>query len=188
MIKPNNYCDQVTNVDQAITKELATLHQTISDWEFSPIKEFQLGEDTFEVCNTDHDFQGIYFFELLINDITSDKTIWAEQFRQFWEHPDYHKRFVPGIKKIRVNAHSQLKQWMPIYIGKSKHIGKRINEHILLGILKTTFAMKLKARTNLHGQTFRVSAIRLQVTNYDAIMPQIETALRNKYNPIIGKQ
>lgn len=29
---------------------------------------------------------------------------------------------------------------------------------------------ELKASTNIHGQTFRVSAIRLQVTNYDAIM------------------
>ena len=36
MIIPNDYCQQVTSVDQAITPELATLHQTIAKLGFQP--------------------------------------------------------------------------------------------------------------------------------------------------------
>jgi hypothetical protein len=48
--------------------------------------------------------------------------------------------------------------------------------------------MKLKARENLYCSIFRVSWIPLNVKNYDMIAPAIEVALRNRFNPIIGKQ
>ena len=150
--------------------------------------KFILGEDTLEICNADHDFPSIYFFELLNNNSNTNNEKWFEEFRELWEHSDYYKKHVPSITRVRMNAHLRLKRWMPIYIGKSKHIGKRINKHIFLDIIKTTYALKLKARSNIHGYTFRISAIKLKVANYDAIIPEIEKALRNTHHPIIGKQ
>ena len=44
------------------------------------------------------------------------------------------------------------------------------------------------ARKNLKDETFRLSAIKIEVENYDAIVPRIEWQLRNRINPIIGKQ
>lgn len=89
---------------------------------------------------------------------------------------------------MRLLVHQQLQQWMLIYMGKSRHVGKRINEHILPDISRTPFTMKFRARTNRHNETFRISAIKLKISNYDTIMPKIENALRKSLNPIIGKQ
>ena len=75
-----------------------------------------------------------------------------------------------------------------IYIGKSKNISKRVYEHIFLELNKKTFAMKLFARENLIDEIFRLSAIRIEIKNYDAIIPIVESELRNRFNPLIGRQ
>jgi hypothetical protein len=79
-------------------------------------------------------------------------------------------------------------QWLPLYIGKNKDIYKRIIEHIDLSPEKNTYAMKLRHRINTHGLEFRVTTLEFEVTNYDFIIPHIERSLREKYNPLIGKQ
>ncbi len=48
--------------------------------------------------------------------------------------------------------------------------------------------MKLKARKNLYGTKLRVNSLKLEVENYDVIAPYLENLLRNKWNPIVGKQ
>ncbi|WP_157970322.1 hypothetical protein [Albibacterium indicum] len=85
-------------------------------------------------------------------------------------------------------AHKELKEWIPLYIGKSRNIASRIHGHIFRELDKTTFAMKLKSRENLYGQRFRISYIKLDVNNYDMLVPYVERRLRNKINPIVGKQ
>jgi len=75
-----------------------------------------------------------------------------------------------------------------LYIGKSRNIGSRIHGHIYKELHKTTFALKLQARKNLKNEIFRLKTIRIDVKNYDAIVPRIEWQLRNKINPLIGKQ
>ena len=64
----------------------------------------------------------------------------------------------------------------------------RITEHIHQVKDRRTFSMKLKARTNLHGNVLRVSWIPLDVVNYDMIAPAIESMLRDRINPILGRQ
>ena len=44
------------------------------------------------------------------------------------------------------------------------------------------------ARENLKNDNFRLSAININVENYDAIVPKIEWQLRERINPLIGKQ
>lgn len=92
------------------------------------------------------------------------------------------------MKKSRIHAHSQFNEWIPLYIGKSRNIGGRITEHVHQVKDRRTFSMKLKARTNLHGNVLRVSWIPLDVVNYDMIAPAIESMLRDRINPILGRQ
>ena len=77
---------------------------------------------------------------------------------------------------------------MPLYLGKSKNIAGRVWEHINLKLAQPTTAMKLKERSNMANQRFRLSTIRVEVENYDLIMPKLESALRDKYNPVLGRQ
>lgn len=67
-------------------------------------------------------------------------------------------------------------------------MGGRVKEHIFKELGKNTFALKLMERTNLKNETFRLSTIKLEVENYDWIVPVIENSLRNRINPIIGRQ
>jgi hypothetical protein len=74
------------------------------------------------------------------------------------------------------------------YLGKSRNISKRVTEHFTLKPHQLTTAMKLLARENLYGETLRISSIRLDIVNYDWVVPIVETELRDKINPIFGRQ
>jgi len=113
---------------------------------------------------------------------------WYAWFRSEWVQDAYERKFTPNPKKKRVAAHTQLVEWIPLYIGKSRYISGRVWEHINLKLERPTTAMKLKERTNLTGQRFRLSTIRVDVSNYDLIVPKLESALRDLHNPLLGRQ
>ena len=96
--------------------------------------------------------------------------------------------FYTKLKKKRIVEHSELTEWIPIYIGKSKRIEGRIHEHIFKELHKTTFALKLNARENMENEKFRLKTIKCEIENYNMIVPAIEAQLRNRINPLIGKQ
>jgi hypothetical protein len=75
-----------------------------------------------------------------------------------------------------------------VYLGKSKRVNKRLWEHVNLPIEKPTTALKLASRTNMNLNDFRFSTIKIEVVNYDLIMPQLESSLRDKHNPLLGRQ
>jgi hypothetical protein len=100
----------------------------------------------------------------------------------------FNGKFTPTIKKKRIAAHGQLEEWIPIYLGKSKKISDRIGGHLCLDMDKRTFALKLLSRTNLVGETFRLNIINLNTENYDIVAPIVESELRNRINPLIGRQ
>jgi hypothetical protein len=81
-----------------------------------------------------------------------------------------------------------LTEWFPLYIGKSQSIAKRVKEHIDLELKKPTTAMKLLERVNIYGAKFRISTIKINVNNYDLIVPEFENYFRDKINPIIGRK
>lgn len=95
------------------------------------------------------------------------------------------------MKYIRIKSHTPVKlnQWIPLYIGKSKNISKRLQEHVFSKDMNAkTYALKLSHRKNLMGKSFRITAIEVNVKNYDLILPVLESTLRNRINPIIGRQ
>lgn len=156
--------------------------------EFQQICEFDL-----ESCGTtipwkDIVFPGIYFIEIKNDLIHETFPAWVDNFRIEWEHQDYKRHFVSNLRKVRINQHTELNEWIPMYIGKSKQIGGRVHQHIYKELGKPTFALKLNARENMRDKTFRLSVIKVPHENYDWVMPVIEKTLRDKLNPIIGRQ
>lgn len=81
-----------------------------------------------------------------------------------------------------------MESWVPIYLGKCRNIASRVIGHLELGLDQPTTALKLESRHNLKGKVFRLSTVRVDVVNYDLIVPSLERALRDKYNPILGRQ
>lgn len=136
--------------------------------------------------------KGVYLFELnLDSDILPGKKRETKirNFAEAWSKKKQDSFFSSSVIKKRLSMYQNFdKQWLPIYIGKNKDVYKRIREHINLSPAKNTYAMKLKHRSNLHDLQFRVSVLEIDVINYDFIVPHIERILRDKYNPLIGKQ
>lgn len=174
----------LTDFDVELSKLLDEQKDKIDNLTFVEFQDFTLTnnlEINLDVLN----FAGIYFFEIkLPNGITN----WKEWIQELWEVSEYKRRFTPNIKIKRIGIHNTIDGWIPLYIGKSRCIKERIGKHIFLEIEKTTFALKLKERKNLHGLTFRISTMKVDVKNYDIIVPLVENRFRNIKNPILGKQ
>jgi len=151
-------------------------------------------EFTLENCNTSVPWdeikgKGVYLIEIRNNKNFNDFKTWVENFRLEWENPLYKRRFVPNLKKIRIkNQDGKFDEWIPLYIGKSNNISGRVLEHIHKRLDQNTFALKLNAREHAKKETFRLSIIQIPTENYNMIMPVIESTLRKKINPILGRQ
>ena len=137
---------------------------------------------------SEQDYAGIYLIEVHTGGKSIDVKEWISALRLEWEHPDFLKKFTANFKEKRIRHHKSLPEWMPLYIGKSKTVGKRVLEHLNLELDKSTFAMKIKARPTMAKRDFRLSTLRLPVRNYSIIAPALESALRDRINPLIGKQ
>lgn len=140
-----------------------------------------------------HNYPGIYLVEVCTRSTSAQTPAeWIRAFRDEWMQEMYRDMFVANPQKKRMNIHlatENLKEWMPIYIGKSKNISLRLQEHISMPLRKRTFAMKLDARPTMKERQWRFSTISLEgVENYSVIAPQMESALRNFYHPIVGRQ
>jgi hypothetical protein len=136
-------------------------------------------------------FPGIYRIDIATSTTPGASVTvsdWIEAFRVEWEHEDFKKKFTPNLKKKRIARHAVLPEWMPLYLGKSKNVSARVLEHINLALEKTTFALKLKARPSMQKHKLRLHALPVLVQNYDLVVPALESALRNRFNPLIGKQ
>lgn len=176
---------------EVINKKLTELNDELVNYakslNFKIVCEFDLENCESIPWNEIHS-KGIYFIEIKNKTNFNDFQSWIKTFREEWEDEKYKYRFVPNIKNKRINKHNELKDWIPLYIGKSKKISTRIHQHIFKEIEKTTFALKLNAREHAKKETFRLSIIEIPTNNYDWIVPVLEKTLRDQINPIIGKQ
>jgi len=179
---------KIEKIDNELDLLFDTLKKETSLIDFETICDFTIDNASRVIPWNDIVFQGVYLIEIKNNRLFDNFDLWVEDFKSKWEDEKYIKKFTPNIKKKRVKAHTELNDWIPLYIGKSKNIGSRIHGHIYKELHKTTFALKLQARENLKNEVFRFKTIRIDVRNYDAIVPRIEWQLRDKINPLIGKQ
>lgn len=134
--------------------------------------------------------KGVYFFEIKTNQDDS-LSKWLESFSKKWQMLGVDKIYSPNIINKRIKKYEEenfLPEWMPLYLGISKELFSRIKEHINLKFTQTTYALKLKERDNLKDETFRVRFIEVETEYYDLLLPRLESILRDKLNPIVGKQ
>jgi len=178
----------IEQIDKAITEQLENVRLIGTELQFEEVCQFQVKKEIDEIPWCDLEHQGLYLIEVKNDKRHSKFEEWLTEFQSKWEDPKYLKSFTPNFKKKRINSHSELKDWIPLYLGISRNVRTRLQGHIFKGLDKPTFAMKLLARENLKDQTFRLSKIRLDVKNYDTILPKIESQLRERINPLIGKQ
>ncbi len=177
-----------------IDKEISLLYNSITEFsnsiKFEAFDEFILDvnitEDKFKQLN----YSGIYLLEIKNNFVHIEFSEWINDFESIWLGKErcFDKCFTPNLKKKRINFHKELNEWIPLYIGKSKNIKSRLGEHFFKKLNQTTFSLKLLERKNLHNNIFRLSTIKIDVVNYNIIMPIIENEFRNKLNPILGRQ
>lgn len=162
--------EKLFGVDIRISADADALRRLSNTLDFSPVMEFELGDDSPAIPNIVAKQQGIYLFEILYTGKDISHEEWIDSFRKRWR---CNGGWIPDVKEIRIRAHRQFDTWVPLYIGKSRNIGGRIKEHIYHAFEKTTFSMKLKAQPVLYGEKFKVSWIPLPVANYDMIVPAI---------------
>ena len=181
--------NSITPIDSSITSIVEEVKTFASKMKFNIICEFEVSANANESIPWDQiKFPGIYFIEIKNCNSFNDFKAWASDFTEKWMDEKYLRKFVANPKKGRINQHKELSDWIPLYLGKSKNISKRVFEHVFLGLDKPTFALKLASRSNLNNHRFRLSCIEVRVENYDTIMPILEKSLRNRLNPIIGRQ
>jgi hypothetical protein len=180
----------IKNIDKELTILLTQLENAGVKQKFKVFKSFKLTKslnpkifDTSEL-----ECEGIYLFEIYTGKKKAEIEEWKINFTKDWDVKRLKNMHVPTSKIKRLKEHQELKEWMPLYMGKSAKISARLKEHLTLTKKKTTFALKLLIRKEIHNQKFRLSYIRLDVDNYSTIAPLMESILRKKINPIVGKQ
>ncbi len=180
---------KILNIDKEMSSYIKDIILESDKLHLNVLCEFKLDKNNIKDIpwETFH-YPGIYLFEIKNNNRFKDFDSWVSNFKSEWMNPKYVKCFTPNLTKKRMQAHKTLNEWIPIYIGKSKSIESRVHEHIFKELKKTTFALKLNSRDNLYNEIFRLRTIKIDLTNYDSIMPLIESTLRDKINPILGRQ
>ena len=183
--------EQLVQIDQGISQQLKKLSLLAESMTLTEVALFELSDLTDVIAEEAHHYPGIYLFEIRADLSIKSCGDWLDEFTELWLNHEEPIAWVPGIKQIRIKAHKRagsLSEWVPLYIGKSRNVGKRISEHIHKGREKTTFAMKLKIRRIFYGQSFRVKTLQLNIENYDVIAPHLESFFREKWHPLVGKQ
>lgn len=176
--------NEILEIDKRLSSILVGFDDLANQLEFSVIGS--LSDNTLIDAQ---DYPGIYKIDIKTTGFANFQE-WFDSFELAWKDPAYVRKFTPNPKEKRVSKHrsDHLAEWIPLYLGKSKRISKRVGEHVNLTMEKPTTALKLNARANMNLNNFRFSTIKIEVANYDLIMPQLESFLRDKHNPILGRQ
>jgi len=180
--------EKILAIDQALSTLLKGFEAAAVSIPFTPV-----GNLLDDEMVSKQSYPGIYFIELNTQGASSGTlNQWIATFEKEWLDDKYRNQFVANPKKRRIETHlasGEFKEWMPFYIGKSKHVAGRLREHVHLPLEKKTFALKLNARPTMLTRQWRFSTINLKgIVNYNEIASQMENALRNYYHPIVGKQ
>lgn len=176
--------DRIAQLDQQLTQTLRSIPDIAAELEM-PFICLLSDESEIEKQN----YPGLYRIDVQTAGAETELAAWVAEFRLAWgQHAVSEYAYAPSFKQKRISKHTELLEWMPLYLGKSKNIGKRVLEHIHLSLHKRTYALKLKARPAMAARVFRLHCAKVDVHNYDVIVTELERALRNRWHPLIGKQ
>lgn len=179
--------NEFQNIDGDLTLLANQISKIADSLEFKENLQFNMGDDISSLSLEELSFSGVYFFEIQNPQCSVDIELFLTDFKMKWEAWEYKGAFVPNTKQKRMIQHRFPVDWVPLYVGKSKNIANRLKGHFFMPLDRKTFGMKLSSRTNLAGYRIRLSTIRIDVKNYDLIVPKVESHFREKYHPIIGR-
>lgn len=135
------------------------------------------------------DYPGVYLLEVVVeNNRSLDVDTWLADFKERWDTDITKGKSTPSTKKKRVERHKDLLKFMPLYLGKSEKISKRLKSHINLKFSQRTYGLKLIERNFFEHYKLRLRVCKIDVKNYKIIVPIIEDYLREKLNPIVGNK
>jgi len=100
-------------------------------------------------------------------------------------------RFHKGNSKFKTSKKSlKTNEYIPLYLGKSENIKKRVLEHIDTGLDKTVYALKLKARSDiLTDIQFKLGYLEFEIKDNSYFCVELlEKEVRKVFRPIVGKQ
>lgn len=143
-----------------------------------------------------YDGAGIYLLWADFSRWDRGRDHWDALFREFldkWDRPTEKISYFPksnrGRCKTSLGAYEP-GTMVPFYLGKSEKVGSRVDQHLYLAPGKRTYALKLAHRSSLlSGIDFEINWLPLATTrdNY-FLVSRVESLLRDRLNPIIGKQ
>jgi|SRR5690625_636861 len=191
---------KLEKIDNKIKKQLDELRGIISRDSFQVLTDFTLTKDG---SNIDFDSlkekikenkttKGIYLFQVY-KDTNIPFEEWIKDFRKKFmgENDDAFKnQWTSNISTNRYKKHDQAateEMWVPLYIGKSKAIHKRVQTHIYGTLGRPPFALKLHERNTLNNMKFRVKYVPLPVVTYDNFANFLEKKLRRETKPLAGR-
>lgn len=135
--------------------------------------------------------QGVYFIEVKMSEKFDTFEKWLKVFKDDWAKDNITSK-TPKISDKWINEYKKIKQkndnWIPLYLGKSENIKKRVLEHFEKKVSSTTSALKLNARKKIYEYEFKLSIIEIETKYYSLLMHKIEEKLRDNHCPIVGKQ
>ncbi|SDY07198.1 hypothetical protein SAMN05444411_1195 [Lutibacter oricola] len=177
----------IKKIDSEISKQMKILKDEIKRFEFEDNYKFKLNEARQLFNENQLNFKGVYLLEIKKSEKFRNFNEWFFDFEKNWINDKFHN--TPRLRKKSIENLKINDDWIPIYIGKSKNVGKRITQHLFLENQKNTYALKLESKGFLDNDNLRVKTINLDyIDNYDQLVPVIENELRIRFNPIIGKQ
>jgi hypothetical protein len=175
--------ETIEDIDQTLTPIFNRLLALADDLAFTYVGELS---DTPLIAQ--QAYPGIYRIDIATASAHTNFDSWITQFRADWDLEEYKALFTCTTKDKRIRRHGILNQWIPLYLGKSKNVARRVKEHLTLPLKARTFALKIHARPKMAERKFRLHTLPMNITHYDLIAPVLEKALRDRFNPIVGKQ
>lgn len=175
---------QATILINLIRKELENVS-------FQEVCEFNLKDWESKIKEDELKFGGIYLFEINKEYSNISYQNWLEKFKEKWENDEIKKSALIYQNRFEILLYNEPEdKWLPFYIGKSENVFKRIKEHITKDKNSSTSALKLNSRKSVEASSFRLKVLRVEVDkeNYNLILTEIEKRLREKHNPLVGKQ
>ncbi|ALM21994.1 hypothetical protein AAT17_12505 [Nonlabens sp. MIC269] len=180
MISIETFKDELTAILVGIDEKIDTIKSQLYNNK-KPIDQFIKG-----ISN----IPGVYAFF-----IKPKSPSFKTEFEDIWLNNEIKK--YPKVVKSRFNNTQEISDgFYTFYLGKSEKVDSRVHEHIFHGPEKTTFSLKLNARKNfliqyeLYYSKFEFPELAAvpdkAITQF--IITRIESQLRNKMNPWVGKQ
>lgn len=100
--------DLLKEIDDQISNQLSSLDKIVNELKFNEICQFKIQNEIKEIPWDDIVYSGVYLIEIKNNKKFISFKSWVGAFEKEWENEKYHKKFVPNVKKKRVDKHTEL--------------------------------------------------------------------------------